>query len=162
MSLGTLLGPLHTKAAIKEYTDGLEEIKKQGGKVLIGGNVVGGPGNFVEATIVEIDPAAPIVKTELFVPILYVMKFKVRGKRRCLGQSHSPCTGSAVDAGCVRVLSHVLVDVRGGGGYEQQRASGPVVVAVHDGHEEGVQVDGVCICSCSISAHAVCTTLADG
>ena len=77
---GTLLGPLHTKGAIKEYTDGLAEIKKQGGRVLFGGNVVDGPGNFVQPTIVEIDPAAPIVKTELFVPILYVMKFKVRAR----------------------------------------------------------------------------------
>jgi acyl-CoA reductase-like NAD-dependent aldehyde dehydrogenase len=75
---GTLLGPLHTKAAVKEYTDGLAEILKQGGRILAGGSVVPGEGNFVQATIVEIDPSAPIVKTELFVPILYVMKFKVR------------------------------------------------------------------------------------
>lgn len=74
---GTLLGPLHTRGAIKEYTDGLEEIKKQGGTILCGGKVVPGAGNFVEPTIVEIDPSAPIVKTELFVPILYIMKFKV-------------------------------------------------------------------------------------
>jgi len=33
-------------------------------------------GNFVEPTIVEIDWRAPIVKEELFVPILYVLKFK--------------------------------------------------------------------------------------
>ena len=77
---GTLLGPLHTKGAIKEYTDGLAEIKKQGGRVLFGGNVVDGEGFYVQPTIVEIDPAAPIVKTELFVPILYVMKFKVRAR----------------------------------------------------------------------------------
>lgn len=75
---GTLQGPLHTKAAVKEYTDGLEEITKQGGSIIFGGKVVEGPGNFVEATVVEIDPSAPIVKTELFVPILYLMKFKVR------------------------------------------------------------------------------------
>jgi len=73
---GTLLGPLHTKSAIKEYTDGLEEIKKQGGRILFGGSPIEGPGNYVQPTIVEIDPSAPIVKTELFVPILYVMKFK--------------------------------------------------------------------------------------
>jgi aldehyde dehydrogenase family 7 protein A1 len=73
---GTLQGPLHTKAAVKEYTDGLEEIAKQGGSIIFGGKVVEGPGNFVEATVVEIDPSAPIVKTELFVPILYLMKFK--------------------------------------------------------------------------------------
>merc|ERR1712150_80555 len=72
----TLLGPLHTKAAVKEYTDGLAEIVKQGGKVLFGGNVVDRPGNFVEPCIVETPPTADIVKTELFVPIMHVMKFK--------------------------------------------------------------------------------------
>lgn len=73
---GTLLGPLHTRAAVKEYTDGLEEIQKQGGVILTGGRPVPGDGFYVEPTVVEIDPSAPIVKTELFVPILYIMKFK--------------------------------------------------------------------------------------
>lgn len=31
---GTLLGPLHNKGGVKEYLDGIEEIKKQGGKVI--------------------------------------------------------------------------------------------------------------------------------
>lgn len=35
-----------------------------------------GPGNFVEPTIVEMtNPYAPILQHELFVPILYIMKF---------------------------------------------------------------------------------------
>ena len=73
----TLVGPLHTKAAVKEYEDGIAEIKKQGGKILVGGNVIRSrPGNFVEPTIVEINHDAAIVKTELFVPIMYVIKFK--------------------------------------------------------------------------------------
>jgi aldehyde dehydrogenase family 7 protein A1 len=77
LKAGTLLGPLHTKAAVKEYTDGIAEIVKQGGNILTGGKPVEGvAGNFVEPTVVEIDPSAPIVKTELFVPILYLMKFK--------------------------------------------------------------------------------------
>ena len=33
-------------------------------------------GNYVLPTLVEIDPSAPIVKTELFVPICYLLKFK--------------------------------------------------------------------------------------
>ena len=33
------------------------------------------PGNYVQPTIVEIAHDADIVKTELFVPILYVLKF---------------------------------------------------------------------------------------
>jgi aldehyde dehydrogenase family 7 protein A1 len=72
----TLVGPVHTSAAVKEYADGIEEIKKQGGKILVGGEVVERDGYFVKPTIVEIDPFAEITKTELFVPIVYVMKFK--------------------------------------------------------------------------------------
>lgn len=60
---------------MKEYLDGIEEIKRQGGKILLGGKTMNRPGNYVEPTIVEIDWRAPIVKTELFVPILYVLKF---------------------------------------------------------------------------------------
>lgn len=47
-----LMGPLHTPAAVKEYVEGLEEIARQGGKVLCGGKPRPGPGNFVEPTIV--------------------------------------------------------------------------------------------------------------
>lgn len=71
----TLMGPLHTKSAIKEYTEGLEEIKKQGGKILCGGKRVDNmEGNYVYPTIVEIDSKAEIIKTELFCPIMYVLK----------------------------------------------------------------------------------------
>jgi aldehyde dehydrogenase family 7 protein A1 len=72
----TLLGPLHTPAAVKEYKDGLEQIKKEGGVVLCGGNVLERPGNYVEPTLIGIRHDAPVVKTELFVPILHVIKFK--------------------------------------------------------------------------------------
>jgi aldehyde dehydrogenase family 7 protein A1 len=74
---GNLLGPLHTKGAVKEFREGLEGILRCGGKVLRGGKVHDElPGNWVDATIVEISPDAPCVKEELFVPIVYVMKFK--------------------------------------------------------------------------------------
>lgn len=43
---------------------------------MTGGKLINGPGNFVEPTIVEMpNPYAPILQHELFVPILYVMKF---------------------------------------------------------------------------------------
>jgi aldehyde dehydrogenase family 7 member A1 len=80
----TLCGPLHSKSQVKEYLEGLEEIKKQGGKIIYGGKVYDNfnkneehlrGGNFVQPTIVEIDWKAEIVKTELFCPILYVLKF---------------------------------------------------------------------------------------
>lgn len=49
----------------------------QGGKILTGGSVINCPGNFVEPTVVEISHDAPIVKEELFGPVLYVFKIKV-------------------------------------------------------------------------------------
>ena len=58
------------------YQDGLATIQKQGGKVLHGGKVIPGDGNYVEPTIVEIKHDAEIVKHEIFAPITYVMKFK--------------------------------------------------------------------------------------
>lgn len=73
---GVLLGPLHSKMAVLQYSEGIEAIKKQGGKILVGGTVKSGDGNFVEPTIVEIQPSAPIVQHELFAPVAYVMKFK--------------------------------------------------------------------------------------
>jgi len=76
LEAGVLCGPLHTKSAIKEYTEGIETAVKQGGKILYGGKVLKRSGNFVEPTIVAIDANAPCVKEELFVPVLYVMKVK--------------------------------------------------------------------------------------
>jgi len=76
MEANTLVGPLHTKHAVKQYVDGLKTIEKQGGKILCGGKVIQGSGNFVEPTIVAISHDAPIVKEEIFAPIVYVMKFK--------------------------------------------------------------------------------------
>jgi len=72
---GTLCGPLHTKSAVKEYEEGLKTILSQGGKILQGGHVLHDrAGNFVEPTIVAIHHDAAIVKEELFVPVLYVIK----------------------------------------------------------------------------------------
>lgn len=69
----TLMGPLHNKMAVDGYVNGLAEIKKQGGKILVGGEVVSG--NYVLPTIAEIPHDAKIVQHEIFAPILYVFKF---------------------------------------------------------------------------------------
>ena len=75
----TLLGPLHSKMGVEGYLKGIEDIKKEGGKILYGGNVVTDPkyadGNYVQPTIAEIHHDAAIVKTEIFAPVLYVFKF---------------------------------------------------------------------------------------
>lgn len=81
---GVLCGPLHTKQGVEHYLAGLKAVKAQGklnlilgGKILYGGKVIAGPGNFVMPTITEISASAPIVQTEIFVPILHTLKFKV-------------------------------------------------------------------------------------
>ncbi|KAJ3705845.1 hypothetical protein LUZ61_009550 [Rhynchospora tenuis] len=73
---GTLLGPLHTSASKENFVKGIQAIKSQGGKIVTGGAVIESEGNFVQPTIVEISPSAPVVKEELFGPVLYVMKFQ--------------------------------------------------------------------------------------
>ena len=82
---GTLLGPLHNEAAIKEFEHGIAEIKKQGGKILIGGTRIDKSvlkplglenGSYVWPTLVESNHNMPIVKEELFVPITHILKVK--------------------------------------------------------------------------------------
>ena len=82
---GTLLGPLHNTGAVKEYLEGIEEIKKQGGKILYGGERIPKRllekdglenGHYVWPTLVESTNDMPIVKEELFVPITHVLKVK--------------------------------------------------------------------------------------
>ncbi|KAK2823548.1 hypothetical protein Q7C36_020148 [Tachysurus vachellii] len=73
----TLYGPLHTKQAVDQYLAAIEQAKKQGGTLVCGGKVMDRPGNYVEPTIFTgLAHDAPIVHTETFVPILYVIKFK--------------------------------------------------------------------------------------
>lgn len=54
----TLMGPLHTKMAVEMYQQGIKEAISQGGKVLYGGKVI--EDNFVEPTIIEIEPQAKV------------------------------------------------------------------------------------------------------
>jgi len=73
-----LCGPLHTSNAVQQYKNAIEQAKKQGGRVLYGGNVITSrKGNFVEPTIIEFDDyQVPVAREETFVPILYVFKIK--------------------------------------------------------------------------------------
>lgn len=75
MDSKTLMGPMHNANGVRDYMQGLEKIKAQGGRILCGGKKIAGPGNYVMPTIVEISPDAPIVQEEIFAPIVYVFKF---------------------------------------------------------------------------------------
>ncbi len=71
----TLMGPLIDAGAVKRYESAIEAARKAGGEVLCGARVLPGPGHFVEPTIVRAKNDWPIVQSETFAPILYVMPF---------------------------------------------------------------------------------------
>lgn len=72
----SLVGPLKTRTQVETFTQGVAEAVAQGGKVLYGGTVIEGTeGNYVTPTIIEIDSSAEILQRELFVPILYMVRF---------------------------------------------------------------------------------------
>ncbi len=77
---GTLMGPLIDKLAVQNYSDAIVQIKKQGGKILYGAQVLSGgeysSGCYVLPTIAEVKNEYPIVQHETFAPILYLIKYK--------------------------------------------------------------------------------------
>ncbi|MGP8034481.1 MAG: aldehyde dehydrogenase family protein [Steroidobacteraceae bacterium] len=70
---GTLMGPLIDTKAVESYQSALAAARAAGGEVLTGGNVLKRPGNFVEPAIVRARNEWPIVQTETFAPLLYLI-----------------------------------------------------------------------------------------
>lgn len=71
----TLMGPLISEDAVEDYADGLAEMQRQGGRLLYGGKVLTDRGGyFVEPAIVKSSADMPIVKEEVFAPILHVFE----------------------------------------------------------------------------------------
>src|SRR5580704_11410100 len=70
---GTLMGPLIDSSAVARFTEALDLAKQAGGEVLTGGAVLKRAGNFVEPAIVRARNEWPIVQTETFAPILYLI-----------------------------------------------------------------------------------------
>jgi aldehyde dehydrogenase (NAD+) len=73
MEEGTLMGPLINRRAVEDMMDGIRRIKQQGGEILCGGGKA--MGCFVEPTLVRVKPDMPILKEEIFAPILYIVEF---------------------------------------------------------------------------------------
>ncbi len=73
MEEGTLMGPLVNRRAVDDMMDGIRRIQEQGGEILAGGRRR--MGCFVEPTLVRAKPEMPILKEEIFAPILYLVEF---------------------------------------------------------------------------------------
>ncbi len=77
---GVLMGPLIDREAVDMMQKALKEIKKQGGKILYGGEVLSGgicdTGTYVTPCICSASANMPIVREETFAPILYIIPYK--------------------------------------------------------------------------------------
>jgi len=69
----TLVGPLIDRDAVQLMSRALHRIQSEGGEVMVGGRELGGC--FVEPAIVKAHPKMPILREEVFAPILYVIEF---------------------------------------------------------------------------------------
>jgi len=75
-----LMGPLIDKKAVEVYQDALEQVKKEGGKIIFGGEKLTGKGyeagTYVVPAIAEAENHFQIVQEETFAPLLYLIKYK--------------------------------------------------------------------------------------
>lgn len=74
------MGPLIDKDAVNDFNAALKQVKKEGGKIIFGGEVLSGKGYesgcYVTPAIVEAQNHYKIVQQETFAPILYLIKYK--------------------------------------------------------------------------------------
>ena len=75
----TLVGPLIDKDAVAAFTNALEKVQQEGGKLIIGGEILSGhgyeTGTYVTPAIVEAENHYEMVQEETFAPILYLIKY---------------------------------------------------------------------------------------
>ena len=74
------MGPLIDKSAVETMQNALRQIKKEGGKIFYGGEVITGKGYesgcYVKPCVAKVENQYKIVQEETFAPILYLIKYK--------------------------------------------------------------------------------------
>ncbi len=74
-----LVGPMIDQQAVKKYLHALEEIEREGGEIIYGGEVLKGDeydkGNYVLPTLASVQNHYAIVQEETFAPILYLIRY---------------------------------------------------------------------------------------
>lgn len=74
------VGPLIDTDAVQHYLHAIEQCKKEGGRFIVEGGVLSGPGYesgcYVKPCIAEAEPGLAIVQHETFAPILYLLKYR--------------------------------------------------------------------------------------
>ena len=74
------VGPLIDKDAVQAYLRAVAACRGQGGQFIVEGGVLDGEGYesgcYVKPCIAEVQPDLPVVQTETFAPILYLIKYR--------------------------------------------------------------------------------------
>lgn len=74
------VGPVIDQDAVKNYLSAIEKVKAEGGKAVVEGGVITGPGFesgcYVKPAIYEAENHFEIVQHETFAPILYLIKYE--------------------------------------------------------------------------------------
>ena len=73
MEPATVMGPLVNPRAVRDMMEGLGRIRDECGELLVGGAPI--KGCYVEPALVRARPEMPVLKEEIFAPILYLIEF---------------------------------------------------------------------------------------
>jgi aldehyde dehydrogenase (NAD+) len=104
----TLMGPLIDAGAVARYKAAIAAAQSQGGTLVCGGRVLQRPGNFVEPAIVRASASLPIVGTETFAPILYLLSYESLDEAIALQNSVPYGLSSAVFTDRLQVAERFL------------------------------------------------------
>jgi aldehyde dehydrogenase (NAD+) len=81
---GTLMGPLISPNAVEAMQKALRRLRDEGGKILYGGNTLGGKsypgGRYVKPCLAKAGPRFKVVAEETFAPILYLIPYRTLGE----------------------------------------------------------------------------------
>ncbi len=79
----TLMGPLVTLDAVKDFENAIRRVQEEGGEILYGGGTLTGPGypggHYVKPCIAAAKNSFRIVQEETFAPILYILTYGTKG-----------------------------------------------------------------------------------
>ncbi len=112
MEEGILMGPMVDRAAVETMQAALDQVKKEGGKILYGGEILTDgeykDGNYVRPCIVEAKNEYEIVQNETFAPILYLMKYKTKEEALSIHNGVHQGLSSAIFSNNMKEIEYFL------------------------------------------------------
>ncbi|MFM2375260.1 MAG: hypothetical protein RLZZ165_357 [Bacteroidota bacterium] len=108
----TLIGPLIDRQAVATMQHRLEEVHKEGGRLIFGGEVLTGSGyetgTYVVPAIVEARNGFASVQEETFAPILYLLKYKTMDEAIALQNDVPQGLSSSIFSENMKEVEHFL------------------------------------------------------